>query len=657
VATIDEIKIVVKAETDSAIAKLSALDKVNKTNTQTGVGLAKSIAGYTTGYGLAVSAAQKLINSTATLVSTSIKLAAAQERVKMEFSVLTGSMAIGNKLFDDMNRLAAKTPLELENITAAGKQLLSVGVPVDEITEKLRMLGDVALGNPEKLDRLTLAFGQLRSKGVASMEQLNRFIEAGVPIMGELEKQTGKTGAEVFKMVSAGKIGFADVEKALVSLTSEGGLYNGMMQKVSETAEGKFSTAMDNTKMFLAEIGNKLLPVATAALDMYNGALDEMLSKGSEDQNIKELNRITESIAARQELIGKAKSVRERASLEMAQKEAIALRDALQTKIEMEKEVARVVAQRAEDERLLAESNERSAAATEARNKRNAAAQAMYDKALATLKDTEIAEQRMAEARGTFLDYQTLSNAAFTEAEKLIADSNGLITTSNKLYENIVSLAREWAISARQIDGSSENLVPRITAYSTAVGFAIEEEEGRLELIRQINDEITEQRKRQIELAETAMDGAMQMAEAFGSALVLGEEGWKAFGKAGLNAVAAVIEAFARQYAAMAIAEFFTPGMQASAAGHAAAAAGLFAASGVVKAIPMAEGGSGIVTKPTLFLAGEAGPEPFAFGGANNKRGMGGGVTIIQNIGGSVIAERQVQALALSGIAQADRGY
>ena len=92
-----------------------------------------------------------------------------------------------------------------------------------------------------------------------------------------------------------------------------------------------------------------------------------------------------------------------------------------------------------------------------------------------------------------------------------------------------------------------------------------------------------------------------------------------------------------------------------------------YAAAGAIRAIPMAEGGSGTVTKPTLFLAGEAGTESFAFGGANNKLMGGGGGrsystttvnnTVIQNIGGSVIAERQVKSLAMSGLAQASRGY
>jgi hypothetical protein len=48
----------------------------------------------------------------------------------------------------------------------------------------------------------------------------------------------------------------------------------------------------------------------------------------------------------------------------------------------------------------------------------------------------------------------------------------------------------------------------------------------------------------------------------------------------------------------------------------------------LVDAIPMAEGGSGTVRKPTLFLAGEAGPEQFAFSGAGKTFGSSGGTSV-----------------------------
>ncbi len=93
--------------------------------------------------------------------------------------------------------------------------------------------------------------------------------------------------------------------------------------------------------------------------------------------------------------------------------------------------------------------------------------------------------------------------------------------------------------------------------------------------------------------------------------------------------------------------------------------AGIVTAAGAVQAamagaqqyVPMAEGGSGIVTKPTLFLAGEAGPEPFAFGGANNKRGMNMGSTVHLHFNGSPWAIQEAEAVAASAIAKANRGW
>jgi hypothetical protein len=81
------------------------------------------------------------------------------------------------------------------------------------------------------------------------------------------------------------------------------------------------------------------------------------------------------------------------------------------------------------------------------------------------------------------------------------------------------------------------------------------------------------------------------------------------------------------------------------------------AAAGAVRAIPMAEGGEGIVTKPTLFLAGEKGPEPYAFGGTNNKRGMGNTVEHHWHVAGSLVYEKQVRSFIRGAAFAGNRGY
>jgi hypothetical protein len=179
--------------------------------------------------------------------------------------------------------------------------------------------------------------------------------------------------------------------------------------------------------------------------------------------------------------------------------------------------------------------------------------------------------------------------------------------------------------------------------------------------VEEYSDAINELSETQRKQYDSAIEGYYAMSEALGAALVSGEDGWKAFGKAGLNAIAGVVEAMAieaDELIAGAIAQVIlgdykkVPGIGAAIAASVSA----HAAAGAIRAIPMAEGGSGIVTKPTLFLAGEAGPEPYAFGGANNKLGMGGS-TYNYYIAGSVIREREVGMLGASQLARAGRGY
>jgi len=140
------------------------------------------------------------------------------------------------------------------------------------------------------------------------------------------------------------------------------------------------------------------------------------------------------------------------------------------------------------------------------------------------------------------------------------------------------------------------------------------------------------------------------LSEAFGAALVSGEEGWSAYGKAAVEAIAAVVESLGQQFAIMAAGSFFSNPL--AAAGYTAAAFGAYAAAGAIRAgeAKMADGG--IVTRPTHALIGEAGPE------AVIPLGKGGfGMTVNQYIAGSVLSERQLRQFAVGAVNNSNRGY
>jgi tape measure domain-containing protein len=215
----------------------------------------------------------------------SVKFAADLEKQQVAFETLLGSAAKGAEIFERLKKFSAETPLQLEDITKGAQTLLAFGTSADVVVNRLQMLGDAAMGDGGKLDALVNAYGKLQAKGVASLEEINRFTENGVPLLDALAKHLGVTTQEVLRFVSTGKVKFKDVQAALQDLTTGGGQFAGMMEKMSQTTAGKFSSAMDNMKLSAAKLGESLLPLANKLIDGVSrmaekfGAMDESAQK------------------------------------------------------------------------------------------------------------------------------------------------------------------------------------------------------------------------------------------------------------------------------------------------------------------------------------------------------------------------------------------
>jgi len=214
-----------------------------------------------------------------------LKFAADIETQQKAFATLLGDVERGTRLFEELKEFSARTPLQLEDITQGAQKLLAFGTAAEDVQEQLRILGDVAQGDAGKLNSMVTAFGKIQTRGKATMEELNMVIDAGVPIISALAEQFDVTEEELFNMVSAGEVKFPDFQKALEDMTGVGGQFHGMMEAISETTAGKFSTAVDNLKIASAELVESLLPVVKDVLDAVTrgaqafAALDENTKK------------------------------------------------------------------------------------------------------------------------------------------------------------------------------------------------------------------------------------------------------------------------------------------------------------------------------------------------------------------------------------------
>ncbi len=189
------------------------------------------------------------------------------EQTGVAFRTLAGNGTAAAKMLDQIYGFAAKTPygpLDLEN---NAKTMLGFGVSAQKTVPYLKQLGDIAMGDKEKLGALSLVFGQVASAGKMQGQDLLQFINAGFNPLKELQKMTGKTYAELQDMMSKGRIGFDAVAAAIGHATAAGGAFNGMSDRLSQTVSGKFSTLTGNVRQEAVKLFDSIKPLLLGAMD------------------------------------------------------------------------------------------------------------------------------------------------------------------------------------------------------------------------------------------------------------------------------------------------------------------------------------------------------------------------------------------------------
>jgi tape measure domain-containing protein len=177
------------------------------------------------------------------------------QQLEISFGTMLKSKEKANDLMAQMTDLAAKTPFGLEEVSEGAKRLLAFQVPAEEVTETLRRMGDVAAGLGVPMGQLIHVYGQVKAKGKLMTDDLYQFMNAGIPIIAELSKVVGKSETEIKDMVSAGKIGFPEVQAVIKNMTNEGGLFFNLMAEQSKSLGGQISNLGDSFDQMLNDIG------------------------------------------------------------------------------------------------------------------------------------------------------------------------------------------------------------------------------------------------------------------------------------------------------------------------------------------------------------------------------------------------------------------
>jgi len=214
------------------------------------------------------------------IFSTGFNAAVNQEQFLISAEVMLGSAEAAKILNQELTDLAARTPFESSDLQQATKVLLGFGVEADKLLPTLKTLGDVSGGNSEKLNSLALAFGQVKAAGRLMGQEVLQMINAGFNPLQEISRNTGKSMATLKAEMERGLIGFDQVEKAFVTVTSEGGKFFNMMERQSTTTGGKLSTLKDNFVILLRDGVNLLLPAINSFIDFLSATITYIYAFG-----------------------------------------------------------------------------------------------------------------------------------------------------------------------------------------------------------------------------------------------------------------------------------------------------------------------------------------------------------------------------------------
>lgn len=166
-----------------------------------------------------------------------------------------------DKLFGQITELAVKSPFTLKELTTYTKSLAAYQVKYEELYDTTKMLADVSSGLGVDMQRLILAFGQVKAANFLRGTEVRQFTEAGFNILGELAKYYSElegrmvSVGEVQGMVTKRMVAFGDVEEVFKRVTSAGGMFYQMQERQAATLAGQVSNLRDSIDLMLNDIG------------------------------------------------------------------------------------------------------------------------------------------------------------------------------------------------------------------------------------------------------------------------------------------------------------------------------------------------------------------------------------------------------------------
>lgn len=242
--------------------------------------------------------AKQASSKLAEVVKSGVDYNATMESYLTNFKVMLGSEETAATKLSEIRKMAASTPFSLDDLTSGTQTLLQFGIAADDTTGVLQRLGDISLGNAEKLQTLTRAYGKMSSAQKVTLENVNMMIDAGFNPLNQICDATGESMSDLYKRISDGKVSFSELEAAVEAATSQGGQFYGGMLEASQTFSGRMSTLKDNVSALTGELTSGLFAALGELVVKLNEVVVSFLDSDEKMAQLKETIGIATAVVA-----------------------------------------------------------------------------------------------------------------------------------------------------------------------------------------------------------------------------------------------------------------------------------------------------------------------------------------------------------------------
>ncbi|WPU98382.1 tape measure protein [Mucilaginibacter sp. cycad4] len=213
--------------------------------------------------------ADKGLDSLVDLGKGLFKKAMAKETTGDEIAIIAGKKNGGN-LKRGLNDFAESSGLG-DDVLAEGKKMLTSGIAPENVLPGMKMLGDIALGDSERMKALSDVFAATANSGKLSADDLPKLIDAGFNPLLEMSRKTGKSTAELREDLDNGKISFQALVGSMQAATGPMGDFHDGLQRMGESPTGKIAALKGTLESMGVSMATSLLPVLGGAADVIGG--------------------------------------------------------------------------------------------------------------------------------------------------------------------------------------------------------------------------------------------------------------------------------------------------------------------------------------------------------------------------------------------------